>query len=64
LIRNQRVFSTQERARRALAALRLSDTQGRDYATHDFTDADLNAHELSDAIADLVAMALHVEDDS
>ena len=63
LIRNQRIFAIQERARMALAALRLSDTNGRDYATHDFAEADLSAHEVSDAIAELVALALHVEDE-
>lgn len=64
LIRNQRVFAAQESARKALDALRLADwREGRD-RTHDFTEADRHAHDITDAIADLVALALHIEDDS
>ena len=63
VIRNQRIFSTQERARKALEALRLADwREGRD-RTHDFTEADKHAHVITDAVAELVALALHVEDD-
>ena len=56
--RNARIFATQDRARKALDALRLA------YETGAGTDtADRHAHDVTDALAELSALALHVEDD-
>ena len=62
--RNQRIFAAQERARRALEDVRCHawrTGKGLNAAT-DLREQTA-AHELSDAIADLVAFAARVDDE-
>ena len=62
--RNQRIFATQEKARRALEEVRCHAWRlgARLNDERDTREQDA-AHAVSDAVAELVALALHVEDD-